>query len=74
MKTSKRVISDEVCVKQAENFTSKIFRNVPYLFNQPGATRPQRLSELNPAETSVDPPHHATIADQHSEHKAALTC
>ena len=60
--------------RKSDNFTSKLFRNVPNFFNQPGATRPQRLSELNSAETSVDPPHHTTIADQDREHTAALTC
>jgi len=45
----------------------------PSLLCQPAAARPQRLAELNSAQSSVDPPHHPTIADQDSEDKATLT-
>ena len=58
--------------RKSENFTPKYIRKSPLLL-KPGATRPQRLSEFNSAQSSVDPPHHPTIADQDREHKAALT-
>ena len=42
-------------------------------FSRYSGACPQRLSKLYPAQSSVDSPHHSTIADQDGEDKAALT-